>query len=558
MILSKDNTLVKYTPIKKDATIVEVNEATNINGVTNNECDFINIQNERPNVTIYYNETALNTRMRKTLPDDAFGIPRLRAYPLCDKSHVQQAIRLFSHCKNENDRKILASNIFAAMRHFIPNSKIRKTNELYLYAPEDLRESATEDKPFIIAGCEKPLNKRSTEDIVLEHIRLNSQYYNNIFYGQDFIKSVEAIGRFSLINSFYPDMCRMSFKARLETVCGGLANGENSKTIYHNLNIREPLSLNFAEPLGDLDLVSVQKDDTLKNLVGYLNYNKDCNWFKVDLSNDIYHTVFCLRLYSIMGKILLSPQFNSNDDLSQEHQNILLDWEQRIQYHYDQYTNTKPNSNKQLQQMQYLWDLFWSFIDNPNDETVITSNRIAMLQSMACASDIVTNINEANNAGELITKEKCSAYLVHELGMPDSIFLLPATMEYPIIDKTSIRLAMDMINRIPEENRHEYSINLNRMYKEYGCTFSISVDHPYANYADKYIIEHMSSVLLEGKTAVDDEGTSVGRSERVTQPWYKRLDHNRGLDINVLDNHELGPNTKEVSDPEYTVHTSIL
>jgi len=208
--------------------------------------------------------------------------------------------------------------------------------------------------------------------------------------------------------------------------------------------------------------------------------------------------------------------------------------------------------------MQYLWDLFWCYLDSPYTKESMYTNLIHLIQNMACIRDKVVSMNEANDPGELVSRDRCSAYLVHELGMPDSIFLLPDTMEYPIIDRTSVRLAMDMVSRIPADQVEQYVKNLNQKYKELGCNFSISVDHPFARYADENIIEHMSHMLLEDNTAVDDEGTSTGRPERVTQPWYKRLDHNKGLDINVLDNHELGPNQKKVADPEYTVHTSIL
>ena len=53
----------------------------------------------------YYNEAALKSKDRNALPDDAFGIPRLRAYPLNDKAHIQQAIRMFGHCKDKKDKK---------------------------------------------------------------------------------------------------------------------------------------------------------------------------------------------------------------------------------------------------------------------------------------------------------------------------------------------------------------------------------------------------------------------------------------------------------------------
>src|SRR5699024_4356752 len=78
----------------------------------------------------YYTEAALTSKKRNVLPDEVFGLPRIRAYPLNDKAHVKQAIRMFSHCKDPEDRKTLAKNIFAAMEKFKISTKISKTNAL--------------------------------------------------------------------------------------------------------------------------------------------------------------------------------------------------------------------------------------------------------------------------------------------------------------------------------------------------------------------------------------------------------------------------------------------
>lgn len=505
----------------------------------------------------YYNEAALKSKDRNALPDDVFGIPRLRAYPLNDKAHLQQAIRMFGHCKDKKDKKQLASRIFAAMEKFGVDTKISKNNALYEYTPEALRET-NEVPKMVITGLGTPITKRTRKQVVEEHMRLNRAYYNNIFYGPEFAKSVQALKEFSFLDYFWPDLQRMAFSTRLETVCGGIASSAVADTTYHNLGIRKPLCTNFTKPLGWVDITDKDSYEDVSEVLYYMEYDTEANWFKADLSKDLNHNLFCMRLYSIMGEILLDPNFDSSVNLTDKHHALLMDWGQKVSYHYDLYLDAKPDSQEQINQMQYLWDLFWCYLDSPYTKESMYTNLIHLIQNMACIRDKVVSMNEANYPGELISRDRCSAYLVHELGMPDSIFLLPDTMEYPIIDKTSVRLAMDMISRIPVDQVEQYVKNLNRKYKEFGCNFSISVDHPFARYADENIIEHMSHMLLEDNTVVDDEGTSTGRPERVTQPWYKRLDHNKGLDINVLDNHELGPNQKKVADPEYTVHTSIL
>ena len=158
----------------------------------------------------------------------------------------------------------------------------------------------------------------------------------------------------------------------------------------------------------------------------------------------------------------------------------------------------------------------------------------------------------------MISKEECTAYMVHELGMEDDMFLLPGTSEYPIINQGSIRMAMDMINQISADERAEYSRNLNRKYKEFGCTFSISVDHPYAKYADQNIIDHMNRVLMEGDTTVSDQGTSTSGGDLSTEPWYVRMDVNGNVGQDLLLNKELGPNDKTHPDVDFTRHSSVF
>jgi len=506
----------------------------------------------------YYNETALKAKKRNALPDDAFGLPRTRQYPLNDKAHVQQAIRMFGHCKDPKDRKMLAKNIFAAMVKYNVTTKIGKNNALYEYAPESLRE--TEEYPsFKLTGLGTPMTKRTKEEVVAEHLRVNRSFYNNLFYGFDFARSVKALEEFKFLDYFYPDLHRMPFTVRLQSVCGGMAKSSSADTMYSFLKMRKPQSLDFQKPIGWTPTETEDDRDDISEILCDSNYDEEDNWFHVSLSDDVNHSFYCMRLYSIMGEILQDPNFDPEISLTPQQHGILMDWKQHVQYHYDLYLDAKPGSHEQLRQMQYLWDLFWSCTDNPADETVMSVNIISMVHNMASVREMVINMNEANDSGEIISKEQCSAYLVKDLGLPEDLFLLPDTLEYPIIDKTSVRLAMDMITKISDDDKPTYIRNLNRKYKELGCTFSISVDHPYAQYADDNIVAYMSHLLLEGDTAVADDGTSTNREKpSVTNPWYKRLDVVRGIDSNVLDNDELGPNTKKQQEPDYTPHDSIL
>ena len=158
------------------------------------------------------------------------------------------------------------------------------------------------------------------------------------------------------------------------------------------------------------------------------------------------------------------------------------------------------------------------------------------------------NLNEKINeaGGELLDKNKCNEYVLSQLGIDSSdVYLLPDTMQYPILNQTSIRMAMDMIRDIKDpDEKKTYVENLHRKYKEFGCTFSISVDHPYAPYADQNIIDHMTHILSEGDTVVSDQGTSDA-GDPDNAPWYVRSDVNGNVGQNLLQNKELGPNDKK-------------
>lgn len=554
----RDTTKLHQKPDATASTMLGGDEEPDHPSMLGDEDDQKKAQSKQvpSDVVDYYNEAALKSKSRNALPDEAFGLPRLRAYPLHDRPHVKQAIRMFGHCKDPQDKKVLAGNIFSAMNKFGMKTKIGKANALYTYAPKELQE-ATGYPSFSADGSETPLEQRTKEDVIKEHLRLNGSFYNNLFYGTDFAKAAKAVGDFQFFDYFYPDLKRMPFPVRLECVCGGLASAASRDEIYKILGIRQPLCTDFTVPLGWCTSENAADADEKYRLFTSSNYVAESNWFGVDLGVDLDHILFCLRLYSVMGEILLNPGFMPEIHLTDKHQALLMDWSQRVGYHYDLYLDAEPGSAEQFIEIQYLFDMFWNFTDNPFNDGDISVNIIAMLRNMVCVQEMVINMNEANESGELVSREKCNAYLTHDLGMGDDLYLLPNTLEYPIVNQDSIRLAMDIIDQIDPACRDEYVANLNRKYREFSCKFSISVDHPYAKYADKDIIANMTHMLLEGKTAVDDEGTSAGAPNMAEEPWYKRQDYVRGPTVNLLDNKELGPNKTKQQEPDYTTHESL-
>lgn len=503
-------------------------------------------------VVDYYNESALSTKTRNALPDDVFGLPRTRQYPLNDRSHVIQAVRMFKHCKDPEDKKILASNIIKAMEKFDIDIYIGKENPLYSYLPKSLQEAVTDTTPVMdivlkAIGIEK---KRTKEDVIRDHLSYNAQFYNNVFYNKEYATNMVIASGIKYLDYFYPNMITHNFYTRLHTSIGGIGLNES---IYKDLHIRSPLETDYTKPLGWCKPEQVTDFD----IIVQTNYNQYVNWFKVDLSDDIDHIFYCARLYSILGEIINNPKYDDSS-LSEMHHAMLADWYQRMHYHYEVMRSLPEDTNDWYREIQYLHDLLWNFMDNPYSDDDKAKCISALLSAMATSGGSDTTMIDKS----MVTKADCAKYLVTELGLEDDIFLLPSYMEYPILNKASVKLAMDCIRRVEKEypdDVAEYVKRLNRKYSELGCTFSITPDHPYAQYASKPIIDKMVYILVEGDTAVSDQGTSAEfTGMEAGQPWYKRLDYIGSLHRDGSENKELGPNKKPMQKPDYTQTDSFL
>ena len=76
----------------------------------------------------YINEEAMTAKYRNSLPDDEFGIPKYRRYPLNDEEHVLLAIRFFNHVE-EKFEKELASNIIKKIKQYDMVDKVHVGNK---------------------------------------------------------------------------------------------------------------------------------------------------------------------------------------------------------------------------------------------------------------------------------------------------------------------------------------------------------------------------------------------------------------------------------------------
>ena len=484
----------------------------------------------------YYNESAMKAAERNALDDSEFGLPRLRKYPLNDKKHVKFAIRMFGHCKDPKDRAELAKRIFAKVKEFDMDVKIGKGNPLYEYAPKSLQESfatLSAEVPGIVS--EEQFDKGTEKERQIRNLQIAARTANVLNFQPALGKAIANLKEYSFLEYFYPDVKSTAFSIRLLTCLGGLATNDMIWKLY---GLRPPLCVDDTQPLTHPNKLSPEEFED--KVIPW--FRKQANWYHEGKAEDSIHIEYCLSLYSVLGMILLNPEFNM-DSLDDYWIGVLTDWLNHVQTEYDELSATVDTASE-FYHRQYLYDLCWNPTENPMDEAIVTRNIINFASTMV-SQKMKIDLNEAG--GDLLNKDKCNAYIINQLDpeVVDNIYLLPDKMEYPILNQDSIRMAMDMIREVDETDRAKYARMLNKKYKELGCTFSISIDHPYAEYADQNIIDHMTRVLSEGDTVVDDQGTSDAGPSPDQAPWYVRSDVNGNVGQNLLQNKELGPNDKK-------------
>ena len=77
----------------------------------------------------------LRGKERDELPDSAFGLPKLRKYPMTDPDRVKNAIKYFKFCSKEN-RPELARNIKKAVKKFNIEMVVTRGNPIIEYFPD--------------------------------------------------------------------------------------------------------------------------------------------------------------------------------------------------------------------------------------------------------------------------------------------------------------------------------------------------------------------------------------------------------------------------------------
>lgn len=110
---------------------------------------------------------------RSDLPDEVFGIPEERKYPMPDKQHTLAAIRLFGHVDPKYEEE-LAINIIKNMKKYdIPESYVGKDNKLRKYIDKYYYEIKSEScTGGTIVGTSAP-----------DSVRVVNYLQNNTFSG---------------------------------------------------------------------------------------------------------------------------------------------------------------------------------------------------------------------------------------------------------------------------------------------------------------------------------------------------------------------------------------
>lgn len=84
----------------------------------------------------------LSSEQRKNLPEDVFGLPEDRAYPMPDESHVRSAITYFHSCPPDK-KKELAANINRIAKKYGMKLKLDKHSPFRPYADKEILEEST-------------------------------------------------------------------------------------------------------------------------------------------------------------------------------------------------------------------------------------------------------------------------------------------------------------------------------------------------------------------------------------------------------------------------------
>lgn len=402
----------------------------------------------------------------------------------------------------------------------ISSGRWQDNNQLYRIDIEpDDKKLLDEKDPMVVSQLgeedERDTETNMDEDLLKEDVAV-------VLRHRDFIPEADKVAallqEYPILHFFYPNLKGCQFEEHLQRTIGGLAMHDEC---YRILGIRNPLTKEANPPssIGEKEIAEFYRTyyNITRSMFGYPDMNPE-------------YITFCLKLYSIIGELLDQVYTPADWKVS-----VMQKWSQQVKFYA-----SLPylfGTDAYMDKAQHLYDLFWAPTDNPESIADITAARISFAM---CIKQGKVELTE--NTG--ITNDRSPLYYLLE------------NEQYPVYDRTSVRLAMDNIRCVPKEHRKAYCKKLNEVYHALRLHISLSQDHPYMGYASKEIYEHSIPVCAESSSVVADDTTET---DDRPQPWFLRVDQRTdNPDHEFYPNTEMGPNTHKTPKDDFTKHYSIL
>ena len=117
-----------------------------------------------------------NGKKRSELPDNVFGIPQERKYPMPDEKHTRSAIKLFNHVEPKYEEQLAKAIIKNMKKYGIDGSVVGPNNRLRKYLPKDMI------KEYVEEACKDLIHARKLCNAVR---KLARKYNANYFFVTD-------------------------------------------------------------------------------------------------------------------------------------------------------------------------------------------------------------------------------------------------------------------------------------------------------------------------------------------------------------------------------------
>ena len=115
-------------------------------------------------------------KKRSELPDNVFGIPQERKYPMPDEKHTRSAIKLFNHVEPKYEEQLAKAVIKNMRKYNIDGSVVGPNNRLRKYLPKDMI------KEYVEEACKDLTHARKLCNAVR---KLARKYNANYFFVTD-------------------------------------------------------------------------------------------------------------------------------------------------------------------------------------------------------------------------------------------------------------------------------------------------------------------------------------------------------------------------------------